>query len=134
MATAYEQGLHMDTRVSMPFATTIITLCSRMSWMMFPRNTESCGGYAGCIGYADICTAWPKPAEVCAHSIPSGFKVEALEPYGHNGIRRVEPMDLISIGASSVMGDRNRREEAMEQAQAEGVKVKRVTSPMPSVS
>lgn len=44
----------------------------------FPKNTESCGSYGGCL-YQDYCSAWLNPLRKC-ESPPMGFKEEFWDP------------------------------------------------------
>jgi len=53
------------------------------SFRNFPKNTGSCHAFSGCT-YRDLCKYLPDPRTV---GIPSGFKVEAWEPF-----------DLLKIG------------------------------------
>jgi len=45
---------------------------------LFPKNTEHCGGYSGCL-YRDFCSAWANPLHYI-DTVPSGFKTEFWNP------------------------------------------------------
>jgi len=69
---------------------------------LFPMNTETCGGYNGCL-YKDMCTSWGNPLRYI-DSIPSGFEERFWNPIEERSTAR-EIIDLGEVKEQEATAD-----------------------------